>query len=76
MAKNSQDRMKTVSRLRGWFTVQQVAHKLKVSPVRVYQYIHSRRLPAMKFGAQWIINEIDLKAFRRRRTGRPRKGER
>jgi len=54
-------------------TVEEVAERLGVSTVRVYQYINLGLLEATKFGRQWAIDPDVLEAFERPRRGRPPK---
>lgn len=59
-------------------TVADAAQRLGVSERRVRQYIEESRLPAQKFGRDWLIREEDLSAFsqQERKTGRPAGGDR
>ncbi len=53
-----------------------VAARLGVTVWRVHQLIKEQRLPAVKLGSQYVINEKDLELVRdRRRTGRPPKAK-
>jgi excisionase family DNA binding protein len=54
-------------------SVKQAAAALGVNRQRVQQLIESKRLPAEKVGAYYVIREIDLELVRERRTGRPPK---
>jgi len=54
-------------------TVAQVAELLGVTRVRVHQLIRAGRLPAEKFGRDYMIKETDAKKLSGRKTGRPRK---
>ena len=54
-------------------TTREVADRLGVTVQRVHQFIKDERLPAQKFGRDYIINEGDLKALDVRQTGRPPK---
>ncbi|MDQ4121957.1 MAG: helix-turn-helix domain-containing protein [Acidobacteriota bacterium] len=57
-------------------TVSDVAARLGVTVWRVHQLIKEQRLPAVKLGSQYVINEKDLELVRdRRRTGRPPKAK-
>jgi excisionase family DNA binding protein len=55
-------------------TTKQAAKALAVNDSRVRQFILSGRLPAQKFGRDWIIKEKDLKRVADRKPGRPKKG--
>lgn len=55
-------------------TTREVAEKLKVSVRRVHALIQDGRLPAQKYGRDYLINEKDLKLVENRKVGRPRKG--
>ena len=54
-------------------TTKQAAKALGINDSRVRQLILSGRLPAQKFGRDWIIKEKDLKKVADRKPGRPRK---
>lgn len=54
-------------------TVQQAAEKLGVHRSRVHALIKAERLPAQKYGNQYLIKESDLKLVEERKTGRPPK---
>lgn len=54
-------------------TTQQVADRLGVTTVRVRALITAGRLPAEKFGRDYVIREVDLKLVAHRQTGRPPK---
>jgi excisionase family DNA binding protein len=54
-------------------TTKQAAKALAVNDSRVRQLILSGRLPAQKFGRDWIIKEKDLKKVADRKPGRPKK---
>ncbi len=56
-------------------TTKDVAEKLKVSVRRVHALIQDGRLPAQKFGRDYLIDEKDLKLVENRKPGRPRKNE-
>ena len=56
-------------------SVQQTAAALGVNRQRVQQLIKSKRLPAEKVGAYYVIREADLELVRDRRVGRPPKGK-
>ena len=48
-------------------TTQEAGKRLGISPLRVRQLILNGRLPASKFGRDWVIQEKDLKKVRDRR---------
>jgi len=54
-------------------TTQQASEILGVNPSRVRQFILEGRLPAIKFGRDWVISKDDLSKVANRRTGRPKK---
>jgi len=54
-------------------TTKEAARKLNVNSSRVRQLILSGRLPAQKFGRDWLINEKDLAKVADRKSGRPKK---
>jgi len=54
-------------------TTKEVAEKLGVSVRRVHALIQAERLPAQKFGRDYLIKENDLKLVAERKPGRPRK---
>ena len=56
-----------------FLTTLEVAEKLGVTRRRVLALIESRRLPATKFGRDYMIREKDLKLVENRKVGRPRK---
>ena len=64
----SQDETKLLS-------VKQAAAALGVNRQRVQQLIESKRLPAQKVGAYYVIREIDLELVRDRKAGRPPKAK-
>lgn len=53
------------------------AKKLNLSPRRTRELIQAGRLPAKKLGREWYLDTKDIRRFRRRPPGRPkkRKGE-
>lgn len=55
-------------------TTKEVAERLKVSVRRVHALIAAERLPAQKYGRDYLIDENDLKLVAERKPGRPRKG--
>jgi excisionase family DNA binding protein len=56
-------------------SVKQAAAALGVNRQRVQQLIESKRLPAEKVGAIYVIREIDLELVRERKVGRPPKAK-
>jgi excisionase family DNA binding protein len=56
-------------------SVKQAAAALGVNRQRIQQLIESKRLPAEKVGAFYVIREIDLELVRERRVGRPPKAK-
>jgi excisionase family DNA binding protein len=56
-----------------FLTTLEVAEKLGVTRRRVLALIESGRLPATKFGRDYMIREKDLKLVENRKVGRPRK---
>ena len=56
-------------------SVKQAAAALGVNRQRVQQLIESKRLPAQKVGAYYVIREIDLERVKERKTGRPPKAK-
>ena len=54
-------------------TTQEAGKILGVGRLRVRQLISSGRLPAIKFGRDWIISKDDLSKVANRKNGRPRK---
>jgi excisionase family DNA binding protein len=52
--------MKSVSNL---ITVKETASYLKLHPLTVYEYIHSGKLRAIKFGRYYRIDKVDLDRF-------------
>jgi excisionase family DNA binding protein len=56
-------------------TTKEVAKRLKVSVRRVHALIQDGRLPAQKYGRDYLIEEKDLKLVAERKAGRPRKSE-
>ncbi len=51
----------------------QAGKRLGISPLRVRQLISNGRLPATKFGRDWMIKEKDLVKVQDRKPGRPKK---
>ena len=48
-----------------------VARALGISSARVLALIHAQRLPARKYGRDWLVRAADLEAVGERRPGRP-----
>ena len=56
-------------------TTKEVAERLGVKIRMVQVLIQSGRLPATKFGRDYMIKEADLKLVKNRKVGRPKKSE-
>ena len=56
-------------------TTKEASARLKVSVRRVHALIQAERLPAQKYGRDYLINEKDLKLVENRKPGRPRKAK-
>jgi excisionase family DNA binding protein len=56
-----------------FLTTKQVAEKLGITPRRVQALIEVGKLPAQKFGRDYMIKEVDLKLVEDRKVGRPKK---
>jgi excisionase family DNA binding protein len=56
-------------------TTKEVAERLGVKVRMVQLLIQSGRLPATKFGRDYMIKEGDLKLVEYRKVGRPKKGD-
>jgi excisionase family DNA binding protein len=56
-----------------FITTKEVAEKLGVKIRMVQHLIQSGRLPATKFGRDYMIRERDLKLVEDRKVGRPKK---
>ena len=54
-------------------STKEAAERLGVSVLRVQQLIWAERLPAQKFGRDYMIKESDLKLVENRKPGRPSK---
>lgn len=54
-------------------TTKDAAEKLRVSTRRVQAMITTGRLPATKFGRDYLINDSDLELVKDRKAGRPPK---
>ena len=53
-------------------TTKQVAERLGITPRRVQALVTVGRLPAQKFGRDYMIKESDLKLVEVRKVGRPK----
>lgn len=58
-----------------FLTTLEVAEKLGVTRRRVLALIEAGRLPATKFGRDYMIRKEDLKLVENRKVGRPKKAE-
>jgi len=56
-----------------FLTTKEVAERLRVKVRMVQVLIQSGRLPATKFGRDYMIKEADLKLVEDRKVGRPKK---
>lgn len=54
-------------------TTKEVSEKLGVTMPRVHALIQAGRLPAEKFGRDYVIKESDLALVAERKAGRPKK---
>jgi excisionase family DNA binding protein len=54
-------------------TTAEAAKRLKVTVSRVHQFIEENRLPAEKYGRDYLIKVTDLKLVSNRKPGRPKK---
>ena len=52
-------------------TINEAARLLGISPQRVGQLIKVGKLPAFRWGRDWVIDAKDLKLLDGRRVGRP-----
>jgi excisionase family DNA binding protein len=54
-----------------YYTLQEIADRLKVNYRTVYRWVRADKLPAYKFGQDWRVTETDIEKFiQERRTGR------
>jgi len=60
--------------MKDFLTTLEAAQILGVNRSRVLQFILNGRLPAQKFGWQWMIKKRDLEKLKDRKPGRPKKG--
>ncbi|HEX8568211.1 MAG TPA: helix-turn-helix domain-containing protein [Pyrinomonadaceae bacterium] len=56
-------------------TTAEVAARLGVTRWRINALIKSKRLPAERFGAIFLVRESDLRLVENRKPGRPRKSK-
>jgi excisionase family DNA binding protein len=56
-----------------FLTTKEAAERLGITPRRVQALIEAGRLPAQKFGRDYMIKEADLKLVEDRKVGRPKK---
>ena len=54
-------------------SIPEAAAQLGVSRIRVWQWVHDQRLPAVRFGKYWFIDPADLATVVPQKRGRPRK---
>lgn len=60
--------------IKGFLTVSETAERLGLSADRVYQFIVAGRLEATRIGGKMLlVSEVDVRRFRRKPPGRPRK---
>ncbi len=55
-----------------YFTLKEIAERLKVSERTVWRWVHSGALPAIKLGQQWRIRDDDLDEFLEARRAQPK----
>jgi excisionase family DNA binding protein len=58
-----------------FITTKEAAERLGITRRRVVALVTAGRLPATKFGRDYMIREKDLKLVESRKVGRPRKGD-
>jgi len=58
-----------------FITTKEAAERLGITRRRVVALVTSGRLPATKFGRDYMIKEKDLKLVENRKVGRPRKAD-
>lgn len=51
-----------------YFTVEEAAEYLHVSPATIYRFIASKKLPVFRFGRIMRINVVDLESFIKKYT--------
>ena len=66
--------LKKIARVETYFTVEEVAERLKVSHMTVYRWIKAGSLGAYKLGGEFRITERDIDQFLKDRRFRA-KGE-
>lgn len=44
-------------------TVEEAAHRLRVKPITMREYLRKGRVPGRKIGKKWLIVETDLESF-------------
>lgn len=54
-------------------TTTEAARRMGITPRRVLRLIEEERLPATRYGRDYLIREADLARLVRRPVGRPRK---
>jgi excisionase family DNA binding protein len=59
-----------------YYTLAEIAQRLKVSYRTVYRWVQAKELPAYKLGTEWRVAESDLQAFLQARKIRRRHEER
>lgn len=60
-------------KMKDLLTVAEAAEELGLSVYRIHDFIRSKRLPAEKLGAYYVIKREDLKLVENRTVGRPPK---
>lgn len=50
-----------------YYTLQEVADRLKVSYRTVFRWVHAGELSAYKLGQEWRVGEADLEEFLKER---------
>jgi excisionase family DNA binding protein len=46
-----------------YYTLKEIAERLKVNYRTVYRWVHAGKLPGYKFGSDWRVKGSDLDAF-------------
>ena len=49
-----------------WYTPEEIADKLRISPKTVRNYLRAKKLGGIKFGKTWRVSDADLQEFIRR----------
>jgi acetyl-CoA synthetase len=57
-----------------YYTLQDIADRLKVSYRTVYRWVRAGKLPAYKFGQDWRVKESDLRDFVEAHRAEPDEG--